>query len=59
MLDTKRQILYYSQLHEVPRTVQFIESEREQGWREKEDTIFFFKSTKNQFEMMKSSRDGY
>ena len=59
MLDTKRQILYYSQLHEVPRTVQFIESEREQWWREKEDTILFFKSTKTQFEMMKSSRDGY
>ena len=59
MLDTKRQILYYSQLHEVPRTVQFIESEREQWWREKEDTILFFKGTKIQFEMMKSSRDGY
>ena len=59
MLDTKRQILYYSQLHEVPRTVQFIESEREQWWREKEDTILFFKGTQIQFEMMKSSRDGY
>ena len=59
MLDTKRQILYYSQLHEVPRTVQFIESEREQWWRQKEDTILFFKGTKTQFEMMKSSRDGY
>ena len=59
MLDTKRQILYYSQLHEVPRPVQFIESEREQWWREKEDTILFFKGTQIQFEMMKSSRDGY
>ena len=59
VLDTKRQILYYSQLHEVPRTVQFLESEREQWWREKEDTILLFKGTKIQFEMMKGSRDGY
>ena len=59
MLDTKRQILYYSHLHEVARTVKFLESEREQWWREKEDKILFFKGAEIQFEMKKGPKDRY